>query len=248
MAKFARSASRRENALSRDRIVEAAIELLDTTGEDGLTVRALSERLATGAGAIYWHIGSKGDLLSAACDTIIARTINTSSSVRATPEAAIRALALDIFDAIDAHPWVGSALSQTPGQLPIVRIAEGIGHQVRALGVSDDKRWATVAALLNYILGVAGRNAGNGQRPRTRRLKRSNFIEAVSTMWAKLDPTEFPFARSLAGQLRAHDDRVDFLTGIDLLLSGIVSLPRRSETRRTSRTATGPKSRLRMKF
>ncbi len=238
MAKLARSSPRRKNALSRDRIIEAAIEILDTTGEDGLTVRALSERLATGAGAIYWHIGSKGDLLSAACDTIVARTVTTSSSARATPEAAIRTLALGIFDAIDAHPWVGSALSRAPGQLPIVRIAEGIANQVCALGVSDDKKWATVVALLNFILGVARRNAGNGQRSR-RRLKRSSFIEAVSTTWTKLDPIEFPFARSVAGQLNAHDDRIDFLAGIDLILSGIASLGRRSKQDETSRKITG---------
>lgn len=230
MAKHARSTLRREDALSRECIIDAAIELLDTSGEGGLTVRALSERLATGPGAIYWHIASKGDLLTDACDTIIARTMN-SSSVRAAPEAAIRILALGIFDAIDAHPWVGSALSRTPRQLPVVRIAEGIAHQVSVLGVSDEMRWATVSVLLNYILGVATRNAGNGQRTRTRRVQRSNFLEAVSTMWAQLDPDEFPFARSVAEKPRAHDDRVDFLTGIDLILSGITSLQRRSETR-----------------
>lgn len=226
MVKKAGSSQRREESLSRERIIEAAIELLDSRGEDGLTFRALSERLMTGPGAIYWHIANKSDLLTAACDAIVARTTN-ASLVGATPEATIRALGLRLFDAIDAHPWVGSALTQAPGQLPIVRIAEGIAQQVHALGVPDEERWATVSALLNYILGVGGRNAANGQFARTRGLDRSHFLEAVSTMWSQFDPDEFPFARSVAGQLRAHDDRVDFLAGIDLILSGIKSLRRR---------------------
>jgi AcrR family transcriptional regulator len=225
MVKKARSRQRREESLSRDRIIEASIALLDSSGEDGLTFRALSERLATGPGAIYWHIPNKSELLTAACDAIVARTMN-APSVGATPEATIRALALGLFDAIDAHPWVGSALTHAPGQLPMVRILERIGQQVRALGVPDEKQWATVGALLNYILGVGGQNAANGQFARARGLDRSNFLEAVATAWSELDPNEYPFTRSVAGQLRTHDDRVDFLAGIDLILGGIAS-PRR---------------------
>lgn len=225
MVKKARNSQRREKALSRDRIIEASITFLDSRGEDGLTFRALSERLATGPGAIYWHIPNKSELLTAACDAIVARTMN-AALVGATPEATIRALALGMFDAIDAHPWVGSALTRAPGQLPMVRILERIGQQVRALGVPDEEQWATVGALLNYILGVGGQNAGNGQLARTRGVDRSDFLEAVSIAWSQLDPDEYPFTRSIAAQLRAHDDRMDFLAGIDLILSGIQS-PRR---------------------
>ena len=72
MVKKARSSQRREKSLSRDRIIEASIEILDSSGEDGLTFRALAERLTTGAGAIYWHVANKNDLLTTACDAIVA--------------------------------------------------------------------------------------------------------------------------------------------------------------------------------
>jgi AcrR family transcriptional regulator len=225
MVKKARSIQRREESLSRARIIEASIELLDSSGEDGLTFRALSERLATGPGAIYWHVANKSDLLTAACDAIIARTMNAPSP-GATPEATIRAFALDMFDAIDAHPWIGSALTRAAGQLPLVRILERIGQQVCALGVPDGERWATVSALLSYILGVAGQNAANGQFARAHGLDRSDFLNATATAWSKLDPDEYPFTRSITEQLRTHDDRVDFLVGVDLILRGIAS-PRR---------------------
>ncbi len=225
MAKKAQSSQRREESLSRERIIEASIELLDSRGESGLTFRALSERLATGPGAIYWHIANKSDLLTAACDAVVARTIN--GTVVTTPEATIRALALGLFDVIDEHPWVGSALTSTPGLSPIVRILERIGQQIRALGVPDEQQWAAVGALMAYILGVSRQNAANGQLARTRGLDRSDFLEAVSTAWSQLDPEEYPFARSVAGQIRDHDDRMDFLAGIDLILRGIGSPHRR---------------------
>src|SRR5580658_474728 len=203
------SSLRREESLSREQIVEASIELLDGNGEGGLTFRTLSERLATGPGAIYWHIANKSDLLTAACDAIIARTIDACVA-GAKPKATIRALALGLFDAIDAHPWVGSALTSPAGLVPMVRILEPLGQQVRALGVPDKEQWATVSALLHYILGVGGQNAANGQLARTQGLDRSDFLEAVATMWSQLDPQEYPFTRSLAGQVRAHNDRMDF--------------------------------------
>jgi AcrR family transcriptional regulator len=225
MVKKARSTRRRKDSLSRESIIAASIELLDSSGEGGLTFRTLSERLATGPGAIYWHIGNKSELLTAACDAIVAQTMEATLS-GAKPTANLRALALGMFDAIDAHPWIGSALAQAPGEMPMVRILERLGQQVRALGVEHDTQWAVVGALLNYILGVGGRNAANGQLARARGLDRSDFLAAVATAWSRLDPHAYPFTRSVAAQVRAHDDRVDFLAGIDLILKGIGS-PRR---------------------
>jgi AcrR family transcriptional regulator len=236
MAKRAKSAQRREESLSRERIIEASIELLDSSGEEGLTFRALSERLATGPGAIYWHIANKSDLLTAACDAVVARTIN--DTVVTTPEETIRAVALGLFDVIDEHPWVGSALTSAPGLSPIVRILEPIGQQIRVLGVPAEQEWAAVGALMAYILGVSRQNAANGQLARTRGLDRSDFLEAVSTAWSQLDAEEYPFTRSVAGRIRDHDDRVDFLAGIDLILRGIsrgISTPRRRSSPRSKR-------------
>jgi AcrR family transcriptional regulator len=174
MAKNAHRSHRREQSLSRDRIIEASIELLDSSGESGLTFRALSDRLATGPGAIYWHVANKNDLLAAACDAVVARTMN--ETVVTTPEATIRAVALGLFDVINQHPWVGSALTSSPGQSPIVRILEPIGQQIRALGVPDEQQWTSVGALMAYILGVSRQNAANGQLARTQGLDRGDFL------------------------------------------------------------------------
>ena len=224
MAKPARSAQRREVSLSRERIIEASIELLDSSGEDGLTFRALSERLTTGPGAIYWHIANKTDLMTAACDAVIAHTID--KMVITTPEATIRAAALSLFDVIGERPWVGSALTTAVVLSPIVRVLECIGQQVRSLGVPDDQQWAAVGALMAYILGVSRQNAANGQLARTQGLDRAKFLKAVSSAWSQLDPSEYPFTRSVAGYIREHNDRVDFLAGLDLILRGI-GFPRR---------------------
>ena len=221
MSQKARKSQRREESLSRERIIEASIELLDSSGESGLTFRALSERLATGPGAIYWHIDNKRDLLAAACDAMVTRTLN--ETVVTTPEKTIRAVAVSLFDAIDEHPWVGSALTSSPGLSPIVRILERIGQQICALGVPEKQRWSAAGALMSYILGVSRQNAANRETALTLGLDRSDFLESVANAWLQLDPTVYPFARSMAPQIRDHDDKADFLAGIDLILSGIKS-------------------------
>jgi len=223
MVKKTRTVQRREDSLSRERIVEAAIELLDSAGEDGLTFRALSERLATGAGAIYWHVSNKSDLLIAACDAVVAEAVGACGD-GATPEETVRALSLGMFDAMDEHPWVGSALIQAAGQLPTVRLFERLGQQVRALGVPEVSQWAAASALLHYILGVGGQNAANRLYAQTHEIERGEFLDTVATTWSQLDAAEYPFTRAAAAQLRKHDDRADFVAGVDLILGGIVGL------------------------
>lgn len=225
MAPKTRTAARREDALSRERIVDAAVQTLDATGESGLTFRALSAQLRTGPGAIYWHVANKSELLNAATDAVLTGTL-TVEVVDGSPENAIRAVALGVFDAIDAHPWVGTQLS-TPSQPTMLRIFERLGRQLQALGVPVAAQFYSASALWNYILGVAEQNAALA-RSANPGMNRTEFLTASAAVWASLDPDEYPFIRDVAAQLADHDDREQFLAGIDLILAGVASLPKSS--------------------
>jgi AcrR family transcriptional regulator len=222
MATKARRTERRADALSKERIVEAAIEILDADGESALTFRALTARLATGAGAIYWHVAGKDDLLAAAADDVIARVMTEVVS-GAEPQEAIRAIASGVFDAIDAHPWVGAQLSREPWQSAVLQIFEGVGGQLQALGVPERAQFDCASALVNYVLGLAGQYAA-GARLLGREADRSAFLTTVAARWARLDPAEYPFMRQMATQLPGHDDREQFLAGIGLVLAGITAV------------------------
>ncbi|WP_027231386.1 TetR/AcrR family transcriptional regulator [Phyllobacterium sp. UNC302MFCol5.2] len=210
---------RRQDALSRERIVQVAIELLDEVGEAGLTFQVMSKRLATGPGAIYWHVENKYDLMAAACDAVVEDTMRRHD-VGNSPRDRIRSISIGVFDLFDAHPWVGSALSQSAGKMPIVRLLEPIGQQVQALGVPERSQWVTVSALLSFISGVGSQNAANARFAKENDLDRASYLSDVADAWSELDPSLFPFTRGFADQLRVHDDRNDFLAGIDLILAG----------------------------
>ncbi|MFG2228250.1 TetR/AcrR family transcriptional regulator [Streptomyces sp. NPDC048644] len=228
MATRTRRSQRRTEALSRERIVEAAVELLDAAGESGLTFRALTERLATGPGAIYWHVANKDELLGAATEAVVATALTSGSTESpGSPQDGIRAVALGLFDAIDEHPWLATQLatqlSRNPWGSVAPRIFESIGRQVRALGVPEGSWFTAASALVHYILGAAGQNAANARVGKLH-ADRSEFLDAASTAWQELDPDAYPFTRAVADQMRDHDDHEQFLTGIDLVLTGITAL------------------------
>ncbi|GIL24937.1 TetR/AcrR family transcriptional regulator C-terminal domain-containing protein [Actinocatenispora comari] len=56
--------------LSRETIAAAGLRLLDDTGLDGLTMRAVAATLDVQAPALYWHIRNKQELLDAMAERI----------------------------------------------------------------------------------------------------------------------------------------------------------------------------------
>jgi AcrR family transcriptional regulator len=225
MATKSQRAPRRTEPLSREVIVKAATEILDAEGEDALTLRALTVRLTTGYGAIYHHVADRNDLLAAATDHVIARIV-TDLVADAEPQQALRAIALGLFDAIVAHPWVGAQLTREPWRPALLDIYESISRQLQALDVPQRALSDSAGVLVNYILGVAGQNAANARALANSKMDRSTFLATVAAQWAQLDPAKYPSVHKARTQLREHDDREQFLAGIDLILAGIESVSR----------------------
>lgn len=220
MATKARRAPRRTEALSRDVIVQAATEILDTEGEDALTLRALTVRLATGYGAIYHHVADRNDLLAAATDQVIDHLL-TGLPANAEPSHSLRALALALFDAINAHPWIGAQLNREPWRPAVLDVYESISTQLQALDVPDQALSDCAGTLVNYILGVASQNAANARTLAAAKTDRATFLATVAAQWAQLDPARYPSVHKARTHLAEHDDRAQFSAGVDLILAGI---------------------------
>lgn len=76
---------------------------------------------------------------------------------------------------------------------------------------------------MHRVVDVAGQNAADARsvEPGTSR------TDVFTAVLAGLDADEFPFTHHVAGRLRDHDDREQFLAGVDLILAGITGRPRR---------------------
>jgi AcrR family transcriptional regulator len=219
MATRTQRSPRRGDALSRERIVETAIDILDTAGESGLTVRMVTAHLSTGRGAIYHHVTNKDELLAAAADGIISQLM-AGTVGDADPTRTIRLLALGIFDAIDKHPWVGKQLSREPFQPAVLRIWKSIGVQLQNLGVTGTARSDAGSALVNYVLGSAAQYAAGARRV-PNDAARKDYLEALAAQWTRDDAD--PLVRETASLIAEHDDREQFLAGVDIFLAGVLS-------------------------
>lgn len=218
---------RRKVSLSKERVVAAAIDILDSAGESALTFRALATRLSTGSGAIYWHVADKDALLSAATEHVLSEAIAGVVSAP-NPADALRAIALGVFDAIEAHPWVGTQLAREPWQPAMGAIFEKSSAQFNALDVPPPALFHCVSALVQYLLGTAAQTAA-AARHKLRVSDRSAVLATIVEEWTQRNPAEYPFVHLLADQVRTHDEREAFLVGLDLILAGAKALAAANE-------------------
>ena len=63
------------SGLNREAVVQAALEMLDAVGVDGLSMRALADRLGVKAASLYWHLRDKDQLLGLVAETVLDRVV-----------------------------------------------------------------------------------------------------------------------------------------------------------------------------
>ncbi|HWS36589.1 MAG TPA: TetR/AcrR family transcriptional regulator C-terminal domain-containing protein [Actinoplanes sp.] len=213
--------TRARGRLSRDVVVSAAVELLDEHGERGLTFKLLTERLRTGAGAVYWHVANKDELVRMATDQVIGSVVaGLGDEPGAGAEQRIRTLALAVYDTLDRHTWAASHVVAAHGMPHTMRLLERIGGLVAATGLPEDRHFAVATAIFLYLTSVTAQDAGRAITAGPD-ASRDDLLQQEAERWAALDPAEFPFVTRIAPDLGRHDDRDQFRTGLDLLLDGL---------------------------
>ena len=105
------SRTRRRASHSLDAVVEAAVAILDESGEPALTFRALAARLGGGVGSIYWYVSNKEELLNLATDHVIADVLVETSSLDADADPLDNVRALHCRKNRQLGAMVGNALN-----------------------------------------------------------------------------------------------------------------------------------------
>ncbi|WP_169988934.1 TetR/AcrR family transcriptional regulator C-terminal domain-containing protein [Microbispora sp. H10836] len=141
----------REQGLSRDQIVRAAVELLDAEGLDALSMRKLGARLGAGATSLYWHVANKDELIELVMDEVYATVV--------LPEGAdwretARVFAYSMRQAVLGHPWSAGLIGVVPALGPNALTASDrlMGAFARAGFEGIDVDYA-MTAVVSYTLG-----------------------------------------------------------------------------------------------
>jgi AcrR family transcriptional regulator len=143
------------DTLTRDQIVKAAIDLLDAEGLEGLNMRSLGKRLGSAATAVYWHVGSKENLIALAGDQAWNEIALPNLSATDWRTAATL-LATDLHAMLTRHPWLlqafGSFLIVGPGKARHDDHSLAIYEEAGFNGVQADQAATTV---FTFVLGNA---------------------------------------------------------------------------------------------
>ncbi|WP_027342988.1 TetR/AcrR family transcriptional regulator [Hamadaea tsunoensis] len=158
------------DTLSRDQILRAAVELLDAEGLEGLNMRALGQRLGSAATAVYWHVGSKDNLVALAGD-LAWNEIDLPEVTPGTWRPAATALATGLYGMLCRHPWVlqafGTFLLVGPGKARYDDRSLAVYEEAGFPGTQADQ---AAAAVFTFVLGNAlGASAAAAVRRRLAR-------------------------------------------------------------------------------
>lgn len=140
----------RRAPLSRERIVLAAIAMMDEEGMAALSMRRLGAKLSVQAMSLYGYFPNKESLLAAAGDLLFARIGDPDPAQ--DPLDGIRQVMVDFYALAEEHPCIVDLLYATPGAQ--VRLDRGATDVAALRKVLGDDAGAALGALVAFVVGA----------------------------------------------------------------------------------------------
>ncbi len=204
------------NTLSRDRIVEAALALLDAEGFEAVTMPSLAKRLGVGTMSLYRHVADKDDLINAVAERVLTG-VAVPDGDPADWEGRVVGYLRALRDAALAHPALSRILAErglTVG--PVFRQLEAVHAVLRAAGFSDLGAVRTFYTFLTYVFGFVV-----WELPRVHHQPAAAYAAAWSEALDRLDPSDYPNLHALRHQLNSTASSEQFEYGLEHLIRSL---------------------------
>ncbi|GIJ09729.1 TetR/AcrR family transcriptional regulator [Micromonospora andamanensis] len=204
--------TRRKPPLTRERIVGAAVDLLDEHGTEGLTMRSLAQRLDVTATALYWHVKTKEDVLDLAVDEIFGDV--PVPDVSDDWQEDVRVLVRAWRGTMLRHPWAPGLVGRPMLGPNVLARTEFLQSALVRGGCHGLPLAVATRMLANYVIGASLTEATwrRTADPRARAAARDHIAVNATTYptldaSGHLDDTRWDddvlFERGLDGILRA---------------------------------------------
>jgi AcrR family transcriptional regulator len=207
------------NSLNADRILDAAISLLDRSGTEAFTMRALAEQLGVGTMAVYSHFRGKDEISDAVAQRLL-DTIELPPAGCAEPRAELREVCCGVYRLFTEHPSALQLLTLRPirGDDAITVIDRMLGL-LRAAGLPRTEAARAHVALMQYTVGSALWNTR-----RARALCEEGARERVRAKLDSLPRDRYPALVSLAPELLCVQDNgmAQYERGLDAMVEGLL--------------------------
>lgn len=198
-----------EAALSRVRIVAAAIDMLDAQGVDGFTMRRLADGLGSGVMSLYWHVDSKEAVFDLALDAVLDYRGPEMAEAQDWRVAVIHVLE-DWRASMLRHPWSASLLPRRALGPNILKRLELLSKAMSGAGVADADLNAAIWSLWNYVMGATVTRTSFELSDEARQAAQQRLSEHYPTI-------------ERSGLLLDNDWDGAFRKGLDFLLDGLAS-------------------------
>ncbi len=202
--------------LSRERVVSAAIALVDRDGLQALSMRRLGAELGVEAMSLYNHVPSKSALESGVVAALLGRLElpPAGSDWRASfRESCMRYRAL-LLEHPNAIPLFATLQLTTPGA---VHAAGGVMAMLRAGGFDAENAHLILATVQSYVIGFALWEVGTAPL-------RADPRFAMPDGPVELPPDADPYLVELLPRLAVTSCDDSFAFGVDRLVAGIEAL------------------------
>jgi TetR/AcrR family tetracycline transcriptional repressor len=204
-------------AVTRDDVIQTAIQLLQEVGLEGLTLRRLATELGISAPTLYWHVRDKRELLDLMGEAMIH---DHRAKQPPMPEGlswweTIAEGARRQYEAILAYrdgARVMAGNRPTDASLPMI---ERYMTLWVSAGFPPEEALASILAMGDFIAGSALEFQAEAER------RRSQQPDQVDGIWKKMEA--YPVMRAAAQGLAAkHGNRkTNFEHGLGLFLAGL---------------------------
>ena len=207
--------------LTRQRVLDAALALVDSDGADALTMRRLGQTLDCDPMALYRYAESRAALLDGVAETVLARLVIPADG--AGWQTQLRTTGHDFRCLALAHPNVVALIVARPLATPLglrplgtLRPLEQILALLIVAGFAPDQALHAYRAYFGLL-------HGHVLNELQELLVDPEATDAMLRLGLdRLPPEEFPHIRSVAEALLAgYDGRAELDRGLDILLDGL---------------------------
>jgi TetR/AcrR family tetracycline transcriptional repressor len=140
--------------ISREMVVDAALKLVDSAGADKLTMRGVADLLEVYPTTIYWHAGTKAELLAAVCERVLDGLELPLISGDLGWDEWLVSVAHLIREGLREHPNVVPLMaSQVQVSPSSFALAEGFLAALSAAGFRDEQLVEVYNAVVGFVFG-----------------------------------------------------------------------------------------------
>lgn len=211
----ARAARRRPRAdgLSTDRIIAAALRLVDHEGLEALTVRRLADDLGTGSASLYRHVASRDELLVLLVDHVLGEVRYPAAELGG--RAKVEALSGELRRVLMDHANLVPALTASPllGPNAMQGTERGLAGLIGA-GFEPSVAVPAYLSLIDFVLGTVFFDTSSAGRA-------AGVSHHSDDLIAELPPDEFPTLRANQGEFALPTVDDVFTFGLATFLDGL---------------------------